>query len=244
MAMAFGMLCKEPVALGVTFYRDYDCPWVVKQGALTTKLQTLEPLVTGMQADGGGDIPEAILPGLKDTIEKNKWTKRTKNSSKVIILIGDAPPHSKDLEQIITLAKKCPENGMKIYAAKVKTELGRNDLSDFDEIAKAAGGATVDVEFRRGVSIRYVDMVGHDIPYKTMNRPEAQLIVASAELEPPGEKIMNLVISDTISPEYRDRIEPLARTLLAYCAKPSKPEARLAFPANTPPLQKGMLKPQ
>jgi hypothetical protein len=244
MAMAFGMLCKEPVALGVTFYRDYDCPWVVKMGPLTTKLQTLEPLVTDMTADGGGDIPEAILPGLKDTLEKNKWTKRTKSSSKVIILIGDAPPHSNELEQIITLAKKCPENGMKIYAAKVKTELGRNDLSDFDEIAKAAGGATVDVEFRRGVSVRYVDMVGHDIPYKTMERPEAQLIVASAELEPPGEKIMNLVITDTISPQFRDRVEPLSRTLLAYCAKPSKPEVRRAFPANTPPLQKGMLKPQ
>ncbi len=244
MAMAFQMLCKEPVALGVTFYRDYDCPWVVKMGALTTKLQTLEPLVAEMTADGGGDIPEAILPGLKDTLEKNKWTKRTKSSSKVVILIGDAPPHSNELEQIITLAKKCPENGMKIYAAKVKTELGRNDLSDFDDIAKAAKGATVDVEFRRGVSIRYVDMVGHDIPYKTMNRPEAQLIVASAELEPPGEKIMTMVISDTISPEYRDRIEPLSRTLLAFCAKPGKAEARLAFPANTPPLQKGMLKPQ
>ena len=78
MVMAFQMLCKEPTAIGVTFYRDYDCPWVVKMGALTTKVQTLEPLVNDMNADGGGDIPEAILPGLKDTIEKNKWTKRTK----------------------------------------------------------------------------------------------------------------------------------------------------------------------
>jgi hypothetical protein len=78
-----------------------------------------------------------------------------------------------------------------------------------------------------------------------MARPEAQLVVpGAADLEPPGEKILTLIISDAINPAYRDRVAPLARTLLAFTARPSKPEKRLPFPANTPPLGKGMLKPQ
>jgi hypothetical protein len=72
-----------------------------------------------------------------------------------------------------------------------------------------------------------------------MERAQAQLIVASADLEPPGEKIMNLVISDTISPQFHDRVEPLSRTLLSYCAKASKSALRRVFPANTPPSPKG-----
>jgi hypothetical protein len=133
---------------------------------------------------------------------------------------------------------------MKILAAKVKTELGRNDLTSFDEIVQACGGAAVDVEFKRPVDFRIVDMVGKDIPYRTIDRPEAQLAVPQADFEPPGEKILTLVISDAINPQYRNRVEPLARTLLAFSARPSKPEVRLPFSANTPPLAKGMLKTQ
>ena len=65
-----------------------------------------------------------------------------------------------------------------------------------------------------------------------------------AELEPPGEKILTLVISDAINPQYRNRVEPLARTLLAFSARPSKPEVRKPFSPNTPPLPRGMLKTQ
>jgi hypothetical protein len=243
-ATALQLICKEPAMLGVTFYRDYDDPWHVKLLPLTARLQTIEPDVVAMTADGGGDIPEAVLPALKDTIEKNKWSKRAKGGPKVIILIGDAPPHSNEMTGIIALAKKCPENGMKILAAKVKTELGRNDLTSFDEIVQACGGATVDVEFKRPVDFRIVDMVGKDIPYRTIERPEAQFTVPQADLEPPGEKILTLVISDAINPQYRNRVEPLARTLLAFSARPSKPEVRKPFSANTPPLERGMLKTQ
>lgn len=245
MVTACQQLCKEPVAVGVTFYRDNDDPWVVKLLPLTTKLATIEPAVVAMQADGGGDIPEAILPALRDTITKNKWTKRTAAASKIIVLIGDAPPHGKDMPEITKLCKDLPERGMRLHAAKVKTELGRNDLSDFDDMAKAGGGQTCDVEFRRPVQVRYVMDSGRDIPYLTIPRPEVQLVVPGpADTDPPGDKILTMIVADAINPQYRDRVEPLAKTLLAFCARPNKPEKRLTFPANTPPLNKGMLKAQ
>ena len=42
----------------------------------------------------------------------------------------------------------------------------------------------------------------------------------------------------------RDRLDPLVKTLLAWSEQPSPKEVRLAFPANTPSLREGNLKPQ
>jgi hypothetical protein len=107
MATAFQMICKEPVRTGITFYRDYDDAWTVKllPSRSRSRPRARRPGHAGL---GGGDIPEAILPALKDTMEKNKWSQR-KGATKAIILIGDAPPHTRDLENIMALAKKAKE---------------------------------------------------------------------------------------------------------------------------------------
>jgi hypothetical protein len=243
MATAFQMLCKEPVGIGITFYRDFDCTWVVQHHALTTRLRDLEPGVKAISAEGGGDIPEAVLEGLQDAILKNKWSKRSSGSTKVMILLGDAPPHPQTIAACIDLAKQAAAAGMRIHAAKITTDEGKNDLSAFDEIAKAGGGSTVDVTFHRLLPIHFVDAQGKEIPFKPQARPEVQLIVAPPPPgELPGEKILTHVLEDTISPQYRNRVEPLARTLLAYCQGKSEPEQREAFFQNTPGMMKSDFK--
>ena len=78
-----------------------------------------------------------------------------------------------------------------------------------------------------------------------MARPEAQLITAG---RPPkdhaGEAILETVLGNAVNPQYRDRMQPMLRTLMAFAEQRPEPEARLAFPANTPPLTQGMLKRQ
>jgi hypothetical protein len=245
MALAFQMLCKEPVGIGITFYRDFDGAWVVEHHALTTRLKDLEPGIKTITADGGGDIPEAVLEGLQDAILKNKWSKRSDGCTKVLILLGDAPPHPETIPACVELAKKAAAAGMRIHAAKVTTDEGKNDLTAFDLIAKAGGGSTVDVAFHRIVPIRFLDAKGKEIPYKPQARPEVQLVVAPPPPgELPGEVILTHVLEDTISPQYRNRVEPLARTLLAYCQGKSEPEQREAFFANTPGMSKGEFKSQ
>ena len=57
--------------------------------------------------------------------------------------------------------------------------------------------------------------------------------------QPPGEKILTHVLTDAINPQYKDRVQPLAQTLLAYCQMKSDAEKRLAYVANTPSLMAG-----
>lgn len=235
-AAAFQLVCKEPVAIGITFYRDKGDPWVVQHLPLTTRLRELEPGLLKITADGGGDIPESVLDGLADAIQNNRWSKRSKASSKVVILVGDAPPHEPTIQACADLVKSAAASGTRTHVVKVTTEMGRNDLSAFDTIAAAGGGAAVAVEFRRPTIFRLVDDAGKPMPIKPSERPEFQTLVAQPVDDPPGDKILGRVLADTINPQYRDRVEPLARTILAYTELKSEPEKRMAFPMNTPPL--------
>lgn len=237
---AMTLLCKEPPMLGVVFYRDKGDIFVTKTLPLTYKLADLAPAIMQMTADGGGDIPEAIQEALTATMQMN-WSKaKRKNGGKIVILVGDAPPKPGTEKACNEIAAKGKEAGIKLYACKITTVEGKNDLSTFDDIAKAGGGSTVSADFGRIFNQRYLGPDQKEIPLQTINRPETQLIVAPESADqPPGEKILTHVLTDAINPQYKDRVQPLAQTLLAYCQMKSDAEKRLAYVANTPSLMAG-----
>jgi hypothetical protein len=226
--------------VGVTFYRDTGDAFVVKHLGMTNRLATIMPDVNSMMADGGGDIPEAVYDGLDDALHKNKWLPRGPGVAKQMIIVGDAPPHDYNMPQCMELAKEAASLGVKIHAVKVSDPDAHNDLSTFDQIAKASGGSTIEAYFPRLADFIILDSAsGKPIPLRTIDRPEAQLHVAPPlPEEHPGEKILTLIIADAMNPQYRDRVEPLVRTLLCLSEAPAGPEKRLAFEADTPALEK------
>lgn len=60
---------------------------------LTHDTRVLEDFLAGVPAYGGGDMPEAVLDGLRDAIGKTKWRDGT---YRIVLLFGDAPPHERD----------------------------------------------------------------------------------------------------------------------------------------------------
>ncbi len=243
MATALSACSLEP-RIGLTFYRDHDDDFVTKNLPLSGNLTDLVKALETIGADGGGDIPEAVLEGLQDAIGKHKWSART-GVEKIIILVGDAPPHQKDVEKCLALAEKAKKDGFKIYAIKVTTNYGKNDLEDFDQIAQAGGGPSIEISFVHPRANVFMDINGKEVPPQTTLRPETQTLVASAPPSGhPGEKVLSGILSDAIRPQYRDRLGPIVKTLLAYSEPPMQPEVRKGFPANTPPTKTGDLKPQ
>jgi Mg-chelatase subunit ChlD len=243
---AMTAVCKEPPALGVVFYRDKDAgSFVTRLLPLTYKLGDLGPGLMAIQAEGGGDIPEAVQEALKSAVDEQKWNVKAKRTGKVCVLIGDAPPKPGTELECQNIAKRAKEMGIQTYAVKVTNAAAQNDLSVFDQIAEAGGGRSTPVEFQRISNIRFVDPDGRDVPLPTVERPETQLIVAPSSADRSvGEKIFVPVLVDAINPGYRDRVEPLVYTLLAHVAPRSETEKRLGFSANTPPVGAGMFRPQ
>ena len=98
------------VRLGLLLYRDYsdnfrykDLP--IKVFSFTKDLKTFKKNLNGFKIKGneGGDIPEAVYEALYGSIQFYDWGE---NSQKKIILIGDAPPHSRPRGSKIVCSKE------------------------------------------------------------------------------------------------------------------------------------------
>lgn len=119
-----GRLAAEiPAALpnariGVVAFGDYDDPYVTKVLPLTGDFQQVRAFIGAVEKTDGGDAPEAVEAALR---EANQLDWRL-GSTRVIVLVGDAPPHGVDdpmlqfdyQEETHALAQQ----GIRIYATQ------------------------------------------------------------------------------------------------------------------------------
>ena len=74
-------------------YRDHppeDNTFITKHKDFTDPLKLKDFIEKEITAKGGGDVPEAVLNGLNDCVDKLTWDDK---SIKVVFHIADAPPH-------------------------------------------------------------------------------------------------------------------------------------------------------
>jgi hypothetical protein len=74
---------------GVVLYRDYFEEYLTQALPFTTDLRQFQAALDGARAAGGGDTPEAVHEALYTAIHDYSW----QAASRVVVLIGDAPPH-------------------------------------------------------------------------------------------------------------------------------------------------------
>ena len=92
--------------LGVVHYKDNDelgdaGAEVVQK--LSKNIKTTRKKLDKLRAMGGGDLPEAVLGGLDMALSKSmKWGAQ---ANKLVILIGDAPPHPEEKMAAVELAR-------------------------------------------------------------------------------------------------------------------------------------------
>lgn len=82
---------KDDLRVGLVGYRDHsDGPKLLQVESLTTDVEKVRKAINDAKVDGGGDAPEAVFAGLVKCLAL-PWAQ---GSYRVVILIGDAPPHS------------------------------------------------------------------------------------------------------------------------------------------------------
>ena len=238
------MVAREP-RIGFVFYRDHGDAFLTRLVPLSSRTNELAAAIEPMTADGGGDIPEAVLDGLKVAIEQQKWSSmRNIEDRNVIVLLGDAPPHDRDMPALRTMLRRLREVGVRLHAMQLRTDTGNNDLSSFAEMAEISGGKTLTATFPRLTPFKII-RDDRAIDIKTLERPECQTVIAPRLIdENPGDKILAAVISDALNPEFADRVEPLVSILMAHVQPAAPAEVRLVFPVNTPPLTETKYDPQ
>ncbi len=155
--------------LGLVHYKDYGDMGKIPAKViepLSKKPEIIEKRLSKLAAGGGGDIPERVEVGLEVALSSEmKWQRST---NKLIVLIGDAPPHNGDPGRAaVQLAKDAYERpfGVDPTDIKPKERTGRSSTNkvvrgfvtaaiavgadkvenrtktSFERIAKAGGGA-------------------------------------------------------------------------------------------------------
>jgi len=75
--------------LGLVLYKDYFEDYVTKRMDFTRDISVFTAAVARIRVAGGRDIPEAVYEALYEALTGYDWSAQ----NRMIILIGDAPPH-------------------------------------------------------------------------------------------------------------------------------------------------------
>lgn len=151
-----------PVArFGVVAYRDYDDPeFLTRSQPLTFSLVKLTRFLSSLEAKGGGSWQEAITAGM-EVAASASWRPGAK---RVVVIIGDAPPHANSVDRLLALSRDLVQHGGQVSTldvsndsnpALIEASLGRtvnralyrdSPMLQFQEIAEAGNGraATMD----------------------------------------------------------------------------------------------------
>lgn len=110
---------SSTVRYGLTLYRDHGDAYVTQVRDFTTDVPAFLRMLEAVEADGGGDTPEALDEGLGAALTA-QWTPVTvPNAVRVAILVADAPPHvdggQRQGPDYVTHMRAAAERGIKVF---------------------------------------------------------------------------------------------------------------------------------
>ncbi len=91
--------------IGLVAYRDVDeeSEFVTRVHPLTYGITSFFDFLSDIAPKGGADRAEAVFEGLTAAVEEIDWNEESK---KFILIIGDAPPHQKDMSNTLELVDR------------------------------------------------------------------------------------------------------------------------------------------
>jgi hypothetical protein len=137
--------------ISICTYRDDGDEYEAKGQKLTSNLTDVRSFLDTIYAGGGGDHPEAVHAGLAWAVKNNDYQSRAR---KVILLFGDAPPHSDKTSTCVKIAAdfRKKQNGI---VSTVTCRAG-SPMPEFVEIAQAGGGEAFVITNQREIMTQLI----------------------------------------------------------------------------------------
>src|SRR5689334_15126219 len=111
------------VRIGLVAYRDRGDAYVTQVLPLTEDLDKVYTTLMDYQAAGGGDAPEDVRTALADSLYKIPWSAAAPDLSRIIFLVGDAPPHEDyDVVDTVTTATNAAQRGIIVNTIQCGSE--------------------------------------------------------------------------------------------------------------------------
>lgn len=81
---------RPDFCFGLVAYRDRTDPFLLRSHDFTHDLGAFQKVLDQLQADGGGDYPEAMSEALHEAVHRLGW--RGDGATRMVVLLADAPP--------------------------------------------------------------------------------------------------------------------------------------------------------
>ncbi|MGY5875298.1 MAG: vWA domain-containing protein [Candidatus Thorarchaeota archaeon] len=171
-------LCKR-LRVGLVSYRDHppeESSYVTQKFELSSDTSSIEQNIMRMSADGGGDGPEAVC----DALHVANRMEFLNESAKVIVFVGDAPPHGVEPSGD-SFPKGCPDGhswekeaktaydkGIVIHSVGCYPEIDgyQNAVVTYQKIAELSEGkffplekADLLVQLITGIAVEEIDKI-------------------------------------------------------------------------------------
>jgi hypothetical protein len=128
--------------VGIIAYRDRRDEFEVKGWDLTSNVHEARQFLWNLTAAGGGDHRELVYEALEQAYTQMSWDLE---HTKVLVILGDAPPHVGLGGRAVTLARRAHEgSGLTTHAIQAVPE-GKT-VKHFPQIAEAGGGRAVTLQ--------------------------------------------------------------------------------------------------
>lgn len=115
-ASEVAQLASRPdTCFGLVAYRDKGDAFLLRSHDFTNDLDAFQGVLNALQANGGGDYPEAMNEALHETVHRLSW--RGSGATRMVVLLADAPPHldyggpQYDDDMLVALGK-----GIKVFS--------------------------------------------------------------------------------------------------------------------------------
>jgi Mg-chelatase subunit ChlD len=131
--------------MGLVAYRDHGDQYVVRYEDLTADRFRILNFLETLDSGGGGDLPEAVYDALEVSFADLSWRKE---AHRVVIVVGDAPPHAEDMSKLRLLVNSARRRDSgKVVVSTIHVPRSDADpariaetANVFAEIAQLGGG--------------------------------------------------------------------------------------------------------
>ncbi len=180
--------------LGIIAFRDEGDEYVTRAVPLSNDRFAILNFLETLEARGGGDVPEAERAAIDFAIDETNW--RT-NSHRILIVIGDAPPHPEEearLKQRLHTAafSKPPTLTSAIFTGAGQFSLDRQEDAErsLKAIATAGGGEYATLENDERIVAQMVS-----IAFGTQSRATIERLLADRQVSPKAALVASRVQS-------------------------------------------------
>lgn len=145
-------LLVPDLRIGMIAYRDRDDAYLTKRQDLCDDRYRILNFLETLEASGGGDIPEAVYEATKAALSDASWRP---GAYRVVLIVGDAPPHREDVSKLELLLRNAVNAGVgktfvsTICVSRTDPSTSQEEVSRarkaFAEIARVGGGEFTDL---------------------------------------------------------------------------------------------------